>query len=108
MADSEWLPEGDWSLDWSDEFSGEGAVTQWHPMLGYTPTEYLNKEEKGLRWSGSTEDSAHMYSTKTGNRWLNGEGLPPRLSVSQEMLAPRNADDYRSSCIFATCNNVPM
>jgi beta-glucanase (GH16 family) len=73
-VDAEWLPAGEWTLDWSDEFSGEGEVEQWHPMLGYTPTDYQTKDEKGLRWNGATEESAQMYSTRNGNHWLNGEG----------------------------------
>jgi beta-glucanase (GH16 family) len=74
MAGPEWLPDGDWALDWSDEFSGDGAVEQWYPMLGYTPGDYTTKTEKGLRWNGKTEDTARMYSTQSGNHWLNGDG----------------------------------
>jgi hypothetical protein len=74
VAESEWLPEGEWALDWADEFSGEGATEKWHPMLGYTPTDYLNNDGKGLRWNGSSEDSAQMYSMRSGHHWLNGEG----------------------------------
>lgn len=74
FAKAEWLPEGDWSLDWADEFSGEGTTDKWHPMLGYTPTDYLKADQKGLRWNGSTEESAQMYSMRSGHHWLNGEG----------------------------------
>ncbi|MDQ8193873.1 family 16 glycosylhydrolase [Coraliomargarita sp. SDUM461004] len=71
---SEWLPAGDWLLDWSDEFTGEGTVEKWYPMLGYTPEEFANKSSKGLRWNGSTEASAQMYSARKGQHWLNGDG----------------------------------
>jgi beta-glucanase (GH16 family) len=74
QSSGEWLPDGTWELDWSDEFSGSGDVDDWYPMLGWTPTDFLNNTEKGLRWTGDTEDTARMYSTKTGNHWLNGEG----------------------------------
>ncbi len=71
---SEWLPEGEWKLDWSDEFSGTGKPEKWYPLLGYDPPSFEKNERKGIRWSGKTEDSSHMYSTKDGNHWLNGEG----------------------------------
>jgi beta-glucanase (GH16 family) len=73
-TETEWLPAGEWTLDWADEFSGQGEVDKWYPMLGYTPEEFSNKERKGLRWNGATEHSAEMYSTRSGNHWLNGEG----------------------------------
>ncbi len=71
---AEWLPPGEWKLDWADEFSGEGNPEKWFPMLGYDHTDFKKAEKKGIRWSGDTEDSSQMYSTKTGNHWLNGEG----------------------------------
>ena len=74
VADPDWTPEGDWELDWQDEFDGTGTPEAWHPFLGYTPVEYAEKTEKGLRWNGKDEDSAQMYSAKTGQHWLNGNG----------------------------------
>ncbi len=70
----EWLPPGDWKLDWADEFSGEGTSENWYPLLGYNHVAFQKDERKGIRWSGKTENSSQMYSTKTGNHWLNGEG----------------------------------
>tara|TARA_R100000027_G_scaffold52103_2_gene40787 strand:+ start:8443 stop:9849 length:1407 start_codon:yes stop_codon:yes gene_type:complete len=70
----DWMPEGDWTLEWSDEFTGTGSPEHWYPMLGYTPEEFGQNDAKGLRWNGSTEESAQMYSTMTGNHWLNGDG----------------------------------
>ena len=70
----EWLPPGDWKLDWADEFSGEGQPQKWFPLLGYNHLAFQNNEKKGIRWSGETENSSHMYSTKSGNHWLNGKG----------------------------------
>lgn len=69
-----WLPPGSWDLEWQDEFSGTGEPLEWYPMLGYNSEEYAANSEKGLRWSGPTAESAHMYSTRSGNHWLNGEG----------------------------------
>ncbi|MGJ8653081.1 MAG: glycoside hydrolase family 16 protein [Opitutaceae bacterium] len=74
VAEPEWLPDGNWALDWADEFSGSGSVDNWHPMLGWTPTDYLNEDEKGLRWNGATANTAQMYSMRSGHHWLNGEG----------------------------------
>ncbi|SMP48562.1 Glycosyl hydrolases family 16 [Neorhodopirellula lusitana] len=73
-ASSQWVPEGKWELTWADEFSGKGMPEKWYPMLGYDPEAFKKNEAKGLRWSGATEDSAWMYSTKTGNHILNGSG----------------------------------
>ncbi|MDF1740985.1 MAG: family 16 glycosylhydrolase [Verrucomicrobiales bacterium] len=70
----EWLPEGKWALDWSDEFSGEGELEKWYPLLGYNPPAFKKNEAKGIRWSGKTEESSHMYSVKSGHHWLNGDG----------------------------------
>lgn len=70
----EWLPEGDWKLDWADEFSGEGEPAKWFPLLGYNAPAFEKSSRKGIRWSGKTEESSHMYSTRSGNHWLNGEG----------------------------------
>lgn len=70
----EWLPEGDWELDWADEFEGKGAPEKWYPFLGYNPDSFAKNELMGLRWSGPTADSSHMYSAKTDHHWLNGEG----------------------------------
>ena len=72
--DGTWLPPGNWTIDWSDEFEGEGELDKWFPMLGYNPDEFKKRTEKALRWSGKTADSAWMYSTKEGNHWLDGEG----------------------------------
>lgn len=71
---AEWLPSGEWKLDWADEFSGEGNPVNWYPLLGYDHPSFEKSDKKGIRWSGKTEESSHMYSTKTGNHWLNGEG----------------------------------
>jgi len=72
----EWTPPGStWVLDWNDEFSGSGSPTKWFPMLGYTPNEFDDNDEKGLRWTGSTENTSAMYSTREGNHWLEGGNL---------------------------------
>lgn len=73
-ADKEWLPPGKWTLDWADEFSGKGTPEKWFPLLGYNHVSFAENERKGIRWSGSTEESSQMYSTKAGNHWLNGDG----------------------------------
>lgn len=70
----EWLPPGEWKLDWADEFSGNGMPDKWFPLLGYDAPSFQKNKKKGIRWNGKTEESAAMYSTKTGNHWLNGEG----------------------------------
>ena len=70
----EWTPEGDWVIDWQDEFDGTGEPENWYPFLGYTPDEFAEKSVKGIRWNGQTEDSAQMYSAKSGHHWLNGKG----------------------------------
>ncbi len=50
-------------------------ITQWYPFLGYTPTDFREKTEKGLRWSdGSDPNTAQMFSSKTGNHWRDGDG----------------------------------
>lgn len=71
---ADWTPEGDWGIDWQDEFDGTGEPKNWHPFLGYTPTDFRKRTEKGIRWNGKTEDSSQMYSAKSGHHWLNGEG----------------------------------
>ena len=70
----QWVPPGKWKLRWADEFSGRGEIKNWYPMLAYDPVAYQKNTSKGLRWSGSTEESAWMYSTKTGNHVLDGAG----------------------------------
>lgn len=71
---TEWLPPGNWQLDWADEFSGTGEISKWFPLLGYNAPAFETNDRKGIRWSGSTEESSRMYSTRDGNHWLNGEG----------------------------------
>ena len=74
-GNGEWTPPGsNWTLDWNDEFNGTGLPNQWYPMLGYNPDDFATQNEKALRWTGSTANTAWMYSTKTGNHWLNGNG----------------------------------
>ena len=73
-AGSDWTPEGNWVIQWQDEFEGSGEPENWYPFLGHTPTDFKDKTEKGLRWNGKTEQTAQMYSTKSENHWLNGEG----------------------------------
>jgi hypothetical protein len=68
------LPAGEWELDWADEFEGTGEPENWYPLLGYNHEDFGSKTEKGIRWTGDTEDTAWMYSTRTGNHWLDGEG----------------------------------
>ena len=71
----EWLPPGgDWVMDWNDEFEGTGEPDQWYPMLGFDPDSFANANEKGLRWSGTTADTSWMFSTRSGNHWLDGNG----------------------------------
>ena len=76
-TDIEFLPElksGEWVLDWSDEFSGEGTPDKWYPFIGTNKEDYATVVEKGIRWAGSEANTAAMYSTKTGNHWLDGNG----------------------------------
>ena len=47
---------------------------KWYPLLGYDGPSFQKNEKKGIRWTGKTAASSAMYSTKTGNHWLNGEG----------------------------------
>ena len=72
--DSDWTPDGQWKIDWQDEFDGTGLPENWYPFLGYTPEDFANKTEKGIRWNGKDEDSSQMYSAKKGQHWLNGKG----------------------------------
>ncbi|WFB35990.1 family 16 glycosylhydrolase [Kiritimatiellota bacterium B12222] len=89
-----WLPEGSWDLEWQDEFSGTGEPENWYPMLGYNSEEYKAASEKGLRWTGSTAESARMYSTKSGNHWLNGEGQLVIRAITDK-TAPENEHGLR-------------
>jgi hypothetical protein len=73
-AGPDWTPDGQWAIDWQDEFDGKGLPKNWHPFLGYTPTDFADRTEKGIRWNGKTEDTSQMYSAKSGHHWLNGEG----------------------------------
>lgn len=68
------LPAGNWQLDWEDDFVGTGQPENWFPLLGYNHEEFGSETEKGIRWTGDTEDTSWMYSTKEGNHWLDGEG----------------------------------
>lgn len=70
----EWLPEGEWNLEWADEFEAGAEVEKWYPLLGYNQVEFAEKEAKGIRWAGSTEETSHMYSAKTGHHWINEDG----------------------------------
>ncbi|MFG0255677.1 MAG: family 16 glycosylhydrolase, partial [Rhodopirellula sp. JB053] len=70
----QWVPPGDWQLEWADEFDGRGEPKNWYPLLGYDPTAFRENTAKGLRWSGASEDTAWMYSTKSGNHILDGKG----------------------------------
>ncbi|MGZ0709468.1 glycoside hydrolase family 16 protein [Coraliomargarita sp. W4R53] len=100
-ADSEWLPEGDWALDWSDEFSGSGEVDQWYPMLGYTPEEFAKNDEKGLRWNGPTEDTAQMYSARSDQHWLNGDGQLVIRAVSDKNDSNANGPKVRTAYLMS-------
>ena len=73
-AGPDWTPEGEWVIDWQDEFEGDGEPENWYPLLGYNHVDFAEKSEKGIRWNGKTEDTAQMYSAKSGHHWLNGEG----------------------------------
>lgn len=98
---TDFLPAGDWELEWSDEFEGDAGsptdpkIDKWYPMLGYTPTDFQNNSEKGLRWSdGMDPNTAQMYSTRVGNHWRDGEGnLLIRASVDK--VGPGNAHGQR-------------
>jgi len=84
-GNGEWTPPGsNWTLDWNDEFNGTGLPGQWFPMLGYNPDAYANNTEKALRWTGNTANTAWMYSTKTGNHWLNGNGKLVMRAISDK------------------------
>lgn len=100
IADDEWLPAGDWHLDWSDEFSGEGELKDWYPMLGYTPTEFNKNDEKGLRWNGRSEDTAQMYSVREGQHWLNGEGQLVIRAVSDKTESNANGAKVKTAYLM--------
>ncbi|QEG23619.1 family 16 glycosylhydrolase [Mariniblastus fucicola] len=77
LLGDEWLPvleNGKWEIDWADEFDGEGEPEKWFPLLGYDPEAYKAADAKGIRWTGGTEETAWMYSTRSGNHWQNGKG----------------------------------
>lgn len=93
----EWLPSGSWQLEWSDEFSGTGQPTAWHPMLGYTPGDYQNNNEKGLRWNGPTENTSQMYSTRTGNHWLNGQGQLVIRAICDKTSSNANGNKVKTA-----------
>ncbi len=78
---TDYIPAGNWNLEWQDEFTGPAGsasdpkITKWYPFLGYTPTDFTNNAEKGLRWSnGNDPNTAQMFSTKRGNHWRDGSG----------------------------------
>ncbi|MFK7768568.1 MAG: family 16 glycosylhydrolase [Mariniblastus sp.] len=93
-----WTPEGDWKIDWQDEFDGTGFPRNWYPFLGYTPTDFEERTEKGIRWSGATEDTAWMYTSKTGNHWLNGDGQLVMRIVAEKEKA--NANGIKVSAAY--------
>jgi hypothetical protein len=90
-----WTPEGEWSIEWQDEFEGSGLPEKWYPFLGHTPADFTDKTEKGLRWTGKTEDTSWMYTSKTGNHWLNGEGQLVMRIVSDKTKT--NANGLKTS-----------
>lgn len=94
----QWLPTGNWKVDWQDEFDGTGEPDKWFPMLGYDPEAFAANEAKGLRWTDIGEDSAWMYSTKTGNHWLDGKGNLVLRIVSDKkdknLLGPKTKAGY--------------
>ena len=99
---AEWVPpEADWVLDWQDEFDGTGEVTKWFPMIGYNSEAYKVETEKALRWSGKTEDSAWMYSTKTGNHWLDGEGNLVLRIVSDKTTSNEHGDKVNAAYLLS-------
>ena len=101
-GDVEWMPPGaEWELDWQDEFEGNGEITKWFPMIGYNSEAYKAETEKALRWSGKTEDSAWMYSTKTGNHWLDGEGNLVIRIVSDKTTTNEHGDKVNAAYLMS-------
>lgn len=98
---SEWLPPGSWTLDWSDEFEGAGAISKWYPFLGYTPEDFGSKSEFPLRWTGPTADTASMYSTKTGNHWLNGQGQMVMQMVNDKTQSNANGTRVKGAYLLS-------
>lgn len=102
---AEWLPPGEWTLEWADEFLGPAGdetnpnVKHWYPMLGWTPTDFKTKTEKGLRWNGKTAESSQFYSTKTGNHWLTGDGTL-LLRASVDKTQPPNDNGPRVNTAY--------
>ena len=99
--DGTWVPAGSWKLDWSDEFNGEGKPEKWYPMLGYNPDEMKKREEKGLRWTGPTDDTAWMYSTKEGNHWMDGEGNLVLRIVAKKNETNQNGPKVESAYLLS-------
>ena len=99
--DDTWVPAGSWKLDWSDEFNGKGKPEKWYPMLGYNPDEMKKREEKGLRWSGPTDDTAWMYSTKEGNHWMDGEGNLVLRIVAKKKESNKNGPKVEAAYLLS-------
>jgi len=101
-SQDQWTPPGaEWELDWQDEFEGSGETEKWYPMLGYNPEAYKASTEKGLRWSGKTEDSAWMYTSKTGNHWLDGDGNLVLRIVSDKTKSNEHGDKVTAAYLMS-------
>ena len=99
---TEWMPpEAEWELDWQDEFEGTGEPTKWFPMIGYNSEAFKSQTEKALRWSGKTEESAWMYSTKTGNHWLDGDGNLVLRIVSDKTTSNEHGDKVNAAYLLS-------
>ncbi len=106
QAGTDYLPAGNWNLEWQDEFTGSAGnatdpkITKWYPFLGYTPTDFANNTEKGLRWAnGSDPNTAQMYSTKTGNHWRDGSGHLLIQAICDK-TGPTNAQGKRVKAAY--------
>jgi hypothetical protein len=101
VAEYDPLPAGNWELDWADEFSGVGEPEAWYPLIAYNHEEYATATEKGIRWTGDTENTAWMYSTKSGNHWQDGEGNLVLRIVSNKTESNVHGDKVEAAYLLS-------
>ncbi|WFB37760.1 glycoside hydrolase family 16 protein [Kiritimatiellota bacterium B12222] len=105
QSSGEWLPEGEWVLDeaLSDDFSGSGEVVGWYPYLGGGPHEYFEGGSHHLpEWpmrytTDGDRETAEMYSSKTGNHWLNGSGQLVIRAISDKNDLNKNGPKVKTA-----------
>ena len=107
------LSSGSWNPvpDWADEFTGNGIngtnePANWFAHMGTGWWSYDTTNEKGLRWSGSTPDSAWMFSTKFANTLSDGKGTYYLDGSAEGHLVLRAAVDKRDTLNNASFGNA--